>query len=216
MIYGHILSMLKLGLICSELLKPHIILWKKKERLKYRESNLSLCVCVSVEEIVRLRERREKGRGRQWLSQRSYDLIKAIHHIKIIRQQHESQDQQPSCRTHASWENSRAGSQHRRRLNTVCLCTLTTVTGKTRWHKIQTLLVSEGVGSSSSWSEFVGFSVAWWAIKCVELVLAVRERCKKSDNYQNRGSHYRKCHWRSFNVDKKILKSRLKSSEIQI
>ena len=34
MIYGCLLSMLKAGLICSELLKSHIMQWKKKEKFQ--------------------------------------------------------------------------------------------------------------------------------------------------------------------------------------
>lgn len=51
-----------------------------------------VCVCV----CVRKKDSQRGGEGRQRLSQRSHDLIKAIHHIRIIRQRHGLHDQQPS------------------------------------------------------------------------------------------------------------------------
>lgn len=61
--------------------------------------HLSACKCVTEEEKERW-SRETRGKGRQKLSQPSHDLIKAIHHIRIIRQQHGSHGQSPSVRTH--------------------------------------------------------------------------------------------------------------------
>lgn len=78
------------------------------------------------------------------MSQPSYDLIKAIHHIWIIRQQHGSHDQRPSLRTHTLThqhsyfytnmlkpENQERGTHHRLRLSAVSLCTLRTIAAET-------------------------------------------------------------------------------------
>jgi len=62
---------------------------------------LLVCVCVSATEGKSERWCWEtRARRSQWLSQTSHDLINAIHHIWIIRQQHGSHDQSPSVRAH--------------------------------------------------------------------------------------------------------------------
>lgn len=68
-----------------------------KEKRRDPSKGIEMRACVFDREE---KERERRGRGRQRLSKPSHDLIKAIHHIWIIRQQHGSHDQSPSVRTH--------------------------------------------------------------------------------------------------------------------
>lgn len=122
-----------------------------KQQWKKRDANLQY-VWVIEEETER-KEGDGGGRGRQCLSHPSYDLIKAIHHIWIIRQQHGSHDKSSQIRTHTHthtpipflyqetaeespntvWGSRLSLAQH----------TLRTIGAKTPWHKIHTQSVSD-------------------------------------------------------------------------
>lgn len=113
----------------------------------------SVCVCVSEEQRETETERGEC----QWLSQHSFDLIKAIHHIWIIRQQHGWHDLRPWLSTYSLTdylshlcvhEHARVGKFAGKAEKNSGRYAGRTIAGKTCWHLIQRQLVSNGVESS--------------------------------------------------------------------
>lgn len=91
-VFYHIES--RAHLFCTTQVWYHTVEEKKRDW----SIGIPTCMCVWERECVTReeREREKRSRGRQWLSQPSHDLIKAIHHVWIIRQQHGSHDQYPS------------------------------------------------------------------------------------------------------------------------